>query len=364
MMCHLVGTVMMMTPLMEYSPIYLIVGAGHEAVIFFFILSGFVLSLPFYSGKKTSYITYLIRRVFRIYLPFAVAMLGALLLCHLFFQGGVQNFGDWLSNKWTKDVTLSTTWQQLNLLSNHETTTYNPIVWSLITEMRISIIFPLLMLFINRFHWLASIAMGLGCSIVGGLNYTFHLENSIGLTTGYLDSVHFMAMFIIGALIAKHRQTLISKVSLFSRKNKILILVIAFFAYTYSRAIRIVPIPFLEVVVDWGISIGVAIIIIYSLSDLNFARFLERKTFSFLGKISYSLYLYHAVIIITTAHFLHDYTNAWVIAMVSIIPIFIISFVAWKWVEQPAIRVGKWIASVANKGNRGPVVENAKKVSF
>src|ERR1700754_945064 len=47
--------------------------AGHEAVILFFILSGYVLSLPVWINRQPRYADYLIRRISRIYLPYVAA---------------------------------------------------------------------------------------------------------------------------------------------------------------------------------------------------------------------------------------------------------------------------------------------------
>src|SRR5688572_30321030 len=64
---------------MDYTPLYYFF-AGRKAVILFFILSGFVLALPYIHGTPPRYREYLIRRFCRIYLPFAAAIcLSALL---------------------------------------------------------------------------------------------------------------------------------------------------------------------------------------------------------------------------------------------------------------------------------------------
>jgi peptidoglycan/LPS O-acetylase OafA/YrhL len=47
-------------------------------VLFFFVLSGFVPSLPFLGDRSDPYLAYLIKRVRRIWIPYAVAILGAL----------------------------------------------------------------------------------------------------------------------------------------------------------------------------------------------------------------------------------------------------------------------------------------------
>lgn len=353
-MCHAVGMCLTLSPVLSYTPLYLLFGAGHEAVVFFFILSGFVLSLPFNNGVQVSYFSYLIKRIFRIYLPFAIAMSITLFLCFLLFQGGVQNYGEWLRTKWSEEVTFGVVWHQLNLFSNHETTVYNPVVWSLITEMRVSIIFPFLMLFINRFTWVGSLLLALCCSILGGINATFHLENSLGTQTSFLDSIHFTSLFIIGALLAKHH-TFLTKIYLNLTKNKKwLLLLIAFFVYTYSRSLKILHFPFLEVFIDWGIALGVTIIIVFSLSEPKAIHFLTKNSFTFIGKISYSLYLYHIVVLFTAAHLLYRFTNSWVTVLLSVIPIFVVSYAAWRWVELPSIKIGKLLA-------RGIVKESSSR---
>jgi peptidoglycan/LPS O-acetylase OafA/YrhL len=44
---------------------------GHAAVILFFVLSGFVLSISFFKRDTLEYNKYLLKRMCRIYLPFA-----------------------------------------------------------------------------------------------------------------------------------------------------------------------------------------------------------------------------------------------------------------------------------------------------
>jgi peptidoglycan/LPS O-acetylase OafA/YrhL len=63
--------------LFEFGPLRIAV-AGSEAVTFFFVLSGFVLSLPFYSNRQPNYRHFVIRRVCRIYIPYIIAILVAL----------------------------------------------------------------------------------------------------------------------------------------------------------------------------------------------------------------------------------------------------------------------------------------------
>src|SRR5436305_607603 len=50
----------------KYTPLH-VFAAGPEAVLLFFVLSGFVLALPFVEGRAGGYLPFLVRRAFRIY---------------------------------------------------------------------------------------------------------------------------------------------------------------------------------------------------------------------------------------------------------------------------------------------------------
>ena len=48
---------------------------GHASVILFFVLSGYVLSIPFLRGNAPPYFSYVAKRICRIYIPFAISIL-------------------------------------------------------------------------------------------------------------------------------------------------------------------------------------------------------------------------------------------------------------------------------------------------
>lgn len=58
--------------IVRLSPLRLFI-AGHAAVIVFFLLSGFVLALP-YRSEQPNALCFIIRRACRIYIPFASAI--------------------------------------------------------------------------------------------------------------------------------------------------------------------------------------------------------------------------------------------------------------------------------------------------
>src|ERR1700722_11258590 len=56
-----------------YTPLHLFWN-GAQAVIFFFVLSGFVLALPYFNHRAPFYESYLVRRFFRIYVPYIIVV--------------------------------------------------------------------------------------------------------------------------------------------------------------------------------------------------------------------------------------------------------------------------------------------------
>src|SRR5699024_6525476 len=88
--------------LLDVTPLYFFWSA-HEAVIFFFVLSGFVLTLPFLK-KKIHYGNYIVKRILRIYIPYLIAISFTFVLYFLFSNfDGMENLGAWAKTKWRED---------------------------------------------------------------------------------------------------------------------------------------------------------------------------------------------------------------------------------------------------------------------
>lgn len=114
---------------------------GLESVMFFFLLSGFVLSLPFLRGKSQPYSVFLRRRIFRIYGPYLGALTLAVAGCAL-WHNRLGTIG-WAAGTWFAPVSLRSVVQHVVFLGDYDYNRYNTAFWSLVYEMRISIMFPL-----------------------------------------------------------------------------------------------------------------------------------------------------------------------------------------------------------------------------
>src|SRR5215471_18879899 len=68
---------------------------GPAAVMLFFLLSGFVLSLPVWRGKPQRYSVFIVRRICRIYLPYLFGLALSILGASIFASHKVPGASHW-----------------------------------------------------------------------------------------------------------------------------------------------------------------------------------------------------------------------------------------------------------------------------
>jgi peptidoglycan/LPS O-acetylase OafA/YrhL len=119
--------------------------AGQERALLFFVLSGFVLCLPWLAGKPQPYGKFLLGRFCRIYPPYLIAMLLAAL--GAFILGGhnlpdasiyIRQLGWVFRPDWQAAPSIAA------VLNNKHSEFINEAVWSLVWEVRVALIFPLI----------------------------------------------------------------------------------------------------------------------------------------------------------------------------------------------------------------------------
>jgi peptidoglycan/LPS O-acetylase OafA/YrhL len=130
--------------LLVLSPFY----TGHEAVILFFLLSGLVLSLPYLRGKQQSYLPFVARRIVRIYGPYLAAILLAIAGAAIWHNHAYH--GEWAAHLWSTPVSLKLVTEHIAFLGVYDWHQFDFAIWSLVHELRISIVFPLLFLLVSR----------------------------------------------------------------------------------------------------------------------------------------------------------------------------------------------------------------------
>jgi peptidoglycan/LPS O-acetylase OafA/YrhL len=207
--------------------------AGHQAVVFFFVLSGFVLSLPFYK-ENPGVAAFVIKRICRICIPYWVAALIAFVAFACFSRGGIPELSVWLAGTWCEPITAKVVAQHALLIGSFHNGCYNPALWSLVIEMRISLILPLLMLCVNRLRWQASLfGVGIACYVLGRAAQ-WYFSHVVEASSDYWSTLMYVYMFIAGALLAKHATAIGKRWRVISPARRRAVFAIALIAYAYA----------------------------------------------------------------------------------------------------------------------------------
>ncbi|MZQ83651.1 acyltransferase family protein [Paenibacillus sp. 5J-6] len=330
------------------TPVHSLWG-GHEAVILFFVLSGFVLSLSYYKDKAPKYKDYLIKRICRIYFPYLASILLSIILMSMFSRMPLVGLDKAINNTWLNTFTMESLINHVIFVGDFQSQMYNPVVWSLIHEMRISIVFPLLMYFLVKLNWKKSIVIAPVCTVLYFVIWYFVFKVFHANPT-YLITLHYVGFFILGSLIARHREYLKNLYTNFSNIIKIIVLLAAILCYTYTWwFLPNVVYAHLTIINDWFIALGGSVFIVYSNNTAMIKRLLLFKPIHFIGKTSYSLYLFHLPVFLTLINIFYGKIPTWLILIISFIASYVFAGIMYYLVEKPSILLGRRLTTNKNK---------------
>lgn len=318
-------------------PIPYVFIAGHPAVILFFVLSGFVLALPQMSGCQPIYRIYAWRRFCRIWIPYAAcvsaAMLGALWL------GGFKDLplSQWAWIMWTKPPSYGEIVQHAVLIDNFKSHAFNASIWSLVHEMRISLIFPLIAAMVMRRTVRRSLLLVVCCTLLAVTASKLNARSSS--LNSYATTLHYCGMFIVGAVLAKHHVALRQWVEMLSGWRRIGLLMVAVIFYTsdgWHRTMRFSATPFCDLLTTGG----AAALIMLALGSKALTHWFP----VWLGKISYSLYLWHQPVLLATVKLGWNIVPLPALLAIGGVLSVAVATASQKWIEQPAISFArqKW----------------------
>ncbi|PEC85484.1 acyltransferase [Bacillus cereus] len=324
----------------KFSPLRFL-WAGGEAVIVFYVLSGFVLSMALYHSK-TNYWGYLIKRFVRIYIPYYFWIIVTFAFFILFSPYEVVGLRDWFYDRWQGSITKLDIINHFVLLNNFFTENYNPVIWSLAQEIRISIMFPLLFLLFYKLNWKKTILFALSFSLISVFLNMLHIGKAEGFYNGYADTLHFTSMFMVGMLLFKHQEKLIYSYRNLKKFNKGFLIALGIILYLYSILIYGISrndTTFL--LKDWGVVMGVSIFIIMAMSNLKVKAFLNKSVFVYLGEISYSIYLCHFPIMMVLFKILYTKIPIFFLLILCITMTLLFSIVSYHLIEKKCINWAK-----------------------
>ncbi|MGX2960658.1 acyltransferase family protein [Peribacillus sp. JNUCC 23] len=328
--------------IVKETPLRLFFSSGNESVILFFLLSGFVLYVSI-NNTKFHYASYITKRICRIFIPYLIAIILAIMAKMLFSHNHIPFISNWFSKSWTTSETPTLLLQHLLFIGQYNTDAYNNVIWSLVHEMRISILFPLLIfLFIRkklRYSLLCFIILSF-CSTI----FLYLFGSGVKITSSLL-SFHYITIFLMGALLAKYRHEILNYTLNMKKPTKIVLLLIAIICFMYEGMVGEIDVLNNYIFRNYVVSSGVCILMMISRSSLTLSTLLRTKTLTLLGKISYSLYLYHLISLFSFMYLFYDRLPIIFILILAFVFTVLLSILAYLFVEKPCINLGLYITN-------------------
>lgn len=318
-------------PIFHHSPLRILVD-GRCAVMLFFVLSGFALSISI--GKNFNYWLYLVRRLCRLMIPCAVGILFAAVAFYFVAPQSIPELGTWFNKLlWQEPLSWGLIVRHILMTGTQADTSLGNVLWSLVIELRISLIFPALYFLSKRRTWsamAAAVAMYVlfrYLEIRSG-NYVPFFNRNL---TEAIENIGYYTPFFIAGIVAREN---IDAIRRFVAKFHKVFVFLAILA-----ALRIV-----ESGVDFEIGIGAFCIIVLCVSAPYIGKGLSVAPIEWLGRISYSLYLTHLTVLATVFHLFYGKANPYMLSAVVVVVSLLLAEVFYRLVEEPSIQLGRKFA--------------------
>lgn len=275
--------------LFNYSPLHFFYD-GFAAVTFFFVLSGYVLTLSLKNRDQISLNSFYLKRIFRIMPAYIVVLMISLLLYYYYVHiNTIPETSSWIDSFWSKPLDMTNFIKQLFFIvpnvGNAELVFQN---WSLNVEMKFSFIIPFLIFIYKK------------------SNFFFFLIFNLVLYL-FFNLPIYLIHFSLGITLAMNQDFIIGKFMIIKKKHKIILILSILFMYTYRYTL---PMYYYYIQrrhslilnnenLIWLVTgFGSSLILLYCFTSIKLQKILNFYFFRFIGKISYAIYLTHGFVLI------------------------------------------------------------------
>lgn len=330
--------------MMANSPLNLIYNGGF-AVCIFFILSGYVLSNAYHQTNNPKIlIQYAIKRYFRLLVPVSASIIIAYAFIKIGFMhnanlGAVTKTNDWLSAAFDHDGGLVAMIKNIFVdVFFFKDNQYNPVLWTMTYELLGSFLIFSFLLAIHPLKYKMSLYIGLILAL-------FFTDNN------------FYAAFILGVVLNKYvtQQQAVVKPIVIPKWVISLILIMGLYFCSYPLAIDVnhtiygvITFPFLLNYEFYHV-VGSFMVMFVILHSEKLKTMLSGKTMSYIGKISFSFYLLHFIILCSFSCYLFslfyskcNYNLAVLLACLCSLPLIGLSAVFYyQWIDKSGIKLSE-----------------------
>jgi peptidoglycan/LPS O-acetylase OafA/YrhL len=220
----------------------------------------------------------------------------------------------------------------------------NPVMWSLVYELRISLLFPLLFLAAYR-RPCATLSAGIAVYLAAGwLAGCRDVQCQPFRGNTYVESAlltaYFVLFFVIGILLARWQEPVRQRLHALAGPAQVLLGLGA----VYAMIIPNVPKLMWLAPADPIFGLGAVAMIALAISGGAVQAVLERQPLAWLGKVSYSLYLTHNIVLLAVIHMLFGRVGAAMLLAVAVAACLLVAALSWFLVEAPAMWLGRAVS--------------------
>jgi peptidoglycan/LPS O-acetylase OafA/YrhL len=311
--------------LMHFSPIR-VLEFGRASVLFFFVLSGYVLTRALMRSGSPGLLAFAAQRSIRLMVPVAASVLlsaglYAAVADPALLNGALRDrtIDIWQVAPGAHDILR----ESALLLTASDPAKLNPILWSLVHEWRLTLLLPLVLLFQGRIWWLLALGcagMALGAMGSGSENRVLlgeHFHSTV------VSSLYFSLAIAVGAALA-----MAGPLPVLKRGQRLAGGVAAFALFGLAS--------------DVAVYIAAVLLIVLAQQPTGFGRLLRRAPLVWLGHVSYSLYLVHAPVLVASMVLLHGTLPIWACLAVGIVASLPAAEAMHRLAEAPARDLARW----------------------
>ncbi len=310
--------------LLDATPLR-VVHTGRAPVVFFFVLSGYVLALSLLRVDAPGAVTFAARRTLRLLPPIAAAVLLSAGLRTLVYQGMIPNAGWDVRDLWAEPVGPLMLARQALLIGASGWFTLDIPLWSLVHEWRISLIFPIVLLF--RRHAVLLVAVGLVLQAIAVAVGATPDATQLGprLASTLVASTYLVLPFAAGAALALGGSHLVLRGA--PRWA------------AWAGVATACALPW-----DLGYIAGSTALIVLARGPGRLTRVLLMPALLWVGRISFSLYLVHMPVLAAMVHATHGWLPSWIALVVGVPICLLVAAVFHAGVEAPSHRLSRRIS--------------------
>ena len=316
----------------DYSPLRVVL-SGTEGVLVFFVLSGFVLTLPVLRTARYAWRAYYPSRLLRLYLPVGAALIWTVLVIVALPRNTLADDPSLYLQVHAEPLTALKVARDAVLVDG--VNDLNGPLWSLQWEVIFSLLLPLYVILAVRLRqfWLSLVfvlaAVAAGATVAG------------------IPSVTYLPAFAIGALFAAalpRVENVVARLNTGSRPKALWLTLSVVATLLLTARWTLDPIlagPWLGTTM-FAVLLGAALFVFIAMGSAGAKRILTTPVVKWLGMISFSLYLTHEPIVIGIAQLLPRELEQWSVVLSAPISV-LVAWLFFRFVEKPSHRLSQLV---------------------